>query len=104
MKVKICGITNADDLLLADAAGADFAGVVLWPRSKRFVPPGRLAELARVPARPRRAGGSVGGPPPAGAPVPHPPRSRQPQRTNRQPAFTGRHCPTRRPGIRREKK
>ena len=56
MRVKICGITNAEDLLLADAAGADFAGFVLWPGSKRFVPLARLAELARVPVRLRRVG------------------------------------------------
>ena len=55
MRVKICGITNAEDLLLADAAGADFAGFVLWPGSKRFVPLARLAELARVPVRLRRS-------------------------------------------------
>lgn len=63
MKVKICGITNTDDLLLADAAGADFAGFVLCPGSKRFVPPGRLAELARVPVRLRRVGVFVGAAP-----------------------------------------
>ena len=56
MRVKICGITNAEDLLLADAAGADFAGFVLWSGSKRFVPLARLAELARVPVRLRRVG------------------------------------------------
>ena len=56
MRVKICGITNAEDLLLADAAGADFAGLILWPGSKRFVPLARLAGLARVPVRLRRVG------------------------------------------------
>ncbi len=63
MKVKICGVTNADDLRLLDAAGADFAGFVLWPGSKRFVPPGRLAELAAVPVRLRRVGVFVGADP-----------------------------------------
>lgn len=56
MKVKICGVTTPEDLALVDAAGADFAGFVLWPRSKRFVGLGRLAELARVPVRLRRVG------------------------------------------------
>ena len=56
MKVKICGVTSPEDLALVDAAGADFAGFVLWPRSKRHVTLGRLAELARVPVRLRRVG------------------------------------------------
>ena len=56
MKVKLCGVTTPEDLALVDAAGADFAGFVLWPRSKRFVGLGRLAQLARVPVRLRRVG------------------------------------------------
>lgn len=56
MRVKICGITTADDLRLADGAGADYAGFVLWPGSKRYVPPERLAELGRVPVRLRKVG------------------------------------------------
>lgn len=56
MKVKICGVTTPEDLALVDAAGADFAGFVLWPHSKRFVGLDRLAELARVPVRLRRVG------------------------------------------------
>lgn len=56
MRVKICGITTADDLRLADAAGADYAGIILYPGSKRYVPPERLAELGRVPTRLRKVG------------------------------------------------
>lgn len=56
MKVKICGVTTPEDLALVDAAGADFAGFVLWPHSKRYVGLARLAELARVPVRLRRVG------------------------------------------------
>ena len=56
MKVKVCGVTAPEDLALVDAAGADFAGFVLWPHSKRFVGLDRLAELARVPVRLRRVG------------------------------------------------
>ena len=56
MKVKICGVTTPEDLALVDAAGADFAGFVLWSRSKRYVGLDRLAELARVPVRLRRVG------------------------------------------------
>jgi phosphoribosylanthranilate isomerase len=37
VRVKICGITNADDAATAVHAGADAIGVVLYPGSKRFV-------------------------------------------------------------------
>ncbi len=56
MKVKICGITTPEDLRLAEAAGADFAGIVLVPGSGRYVPPERLAALGRVPVRLRKVG------------------------------------------------
>ena len=56
MKVKICGVTTPEDLALVDAAGADFAGFVLWPRSKRYVGLDRLDELAHVPVRLLRVG------------------------------------------------
>ncbi len=37
MKVKICGITNAEDAALSIAAGADALGFVLYRKSPRFV-------------------------------------------------------------------
>jgi phosphoribosylanthranilate isomerase len=37
VRVKVCGITNADDADIAVQAGADAIGVVLYPGSKRFV-------------------------------------------------------------------
>jgi phosphoribosylanthranilate isomerase len=56
VRVKICGITTADDAAAAAAAGADAIGLVLYPASKRFVrlPAARAwmrdcpADLARV--------------------------------------------------------
>lgn len=56
MRVKICGITTADDLRLADVAGADYAGFVLYPGSKRYVPLERLEELGRVPTYLKKVG------------------------------------------------
>ena len=49
-KVKICGITSADDALAAAEAGADAVGFNFWPRSKRFIAPGDAAAfVARLP-------------------------------------------------------
>jgi phosphoribosylanthranilate isomerase len=44
-KVKICGLTNLDDAQAALAAGADALGFILWPPSKRYVAPERVAEI-----------------------------------------------------------
>jgi indole-3-glycerol phosphate synthase/phosphoribosylanthranilate isomerase len=47
--VKICGITNEEDLLYSDAAGADILGFILAP-SKRQVTPEFIATLPQTKA------------------------------------------------------
>lgn len=37
VRVKICGLTRAQDAAVAIAAGADALGFILWPGSKRFL-------------------------------------------------------------------
>jgi len=47
-RIKICGITSIDDGLAAANAGADAIGLVFYPKSPRFVEPGRAAAIARA--------------------------------------------------------
>lgn len=47
VKVKICGLTRAEDALAALAAGATYLGFVLHPASPRHVAPEALRELIR---------------------------------------------------------
>ncbi len=46
-RIKICGITRAEDVASAVAGGADAVGFNCYERSPRFVEVGRLRELAR---------------------------------------------------------
>ena len=46
-RIKICGLTREQEVDAAVQAGADAIGLVLYPRSPRFVTPQRAAELAR---------------------------------------------------------
>jgi phosphoribosylanthranilate isomerase len=58
-RVKICGITLADDAARAAAAGADFLGLNFWPRSKRYLAPERaplIAAAARGAGQPKLVG------------------------------------------------
>jgi len=47
-RIKICGLTREQDVLAAAEAGADAVGFVLYPKSPRFVPAQRAAELAAL--------------------------------------------------------
>jgi phosphoribosylanthranilate isomerase len=46
-RIKICGITREQDLDAAVTAGADAVGLVLYPKSPRYVSPQRAATLAQ---------------------------------------------------------
>lgn len=50
--IKICGLTNLDDALLAIEVGADALGFILDPTSPRFVPHHKLEKL--LPQLPRQ--------------------------------------------------
>ncbi len=57
MRVKICGITEAEGLAAAVAAGAAYVGFVLFPPSPRSLAPEAAAALAaRVPPGVTRVG------------------------------------------------
>ena len=46
-RIKICGLTREQDVDAAVAAGADAVGFVMYPKSPRYVPIDRAAELSR---------------------------------------------------------
>src|SRR5262249_25885809 len=48
LRVKICGVTTADDARAAADAGADAVGLNFFQGSPRFVEPRRAAELVRA--------------------------------------------------------
>jgi len=47
VRVKICGMTNEEDLRLAQELGADYAGFIFYPPSPRSVEPARVREMVR---------------------------------------------------------
>ena len=47
-RVKICGITRAEDGRAAARAGVDAIGLVFYPNSPRFVTPAQAADICRI--------------------------------------------------------
>lgn len=56
IRVKICGITNVADAVMAMRAGADFLGFILYPKSPRYV---ALEEVAAIVTALRRYAGAA---------------------------------------------
>ena len=56
-KIKICGLTRAEDVRALNGLGIDFAGFIFVPGTPRFLDVSRAAELTRlVPEGVRRVG------------------------------------------------
>jgi phosphoribosylanthranilate isomerase len=57
VRIKICGVTRADEALACFAAGADLIGLNFHPLSPRFLQPPRAAEIVAVLERPEQVVG-----------------------------------------------
>jgi len=56
-RVKVCGLTDAGNARLVADAGADFAGFIFYPQSKRFVGETPHADLfMNIPANVKKVG------------------------------------------------
>ena len=47
-RVKVCGLTEVDNAVACVDAGAEALGLNFYPRSKRYCPPSRAAEIVRA--------------------------------------------------------
>ena len=47
LKIKICGLSRVEDVEAVNEAGADFAGFMFYPKSRRFVSREHASELKR---------------------------------------------------------
>lgn len=50
-RIKICGLTRAEDAALAHAAGAWALGFIFYPKSKRYITPAAAASIAPADAQ-----------------------------------------------------
>jgi len=48
VRIKVCGITNLEDLFLVDKFGPDFVGFIMYPPSPRYVGE-KLSEFLSIP-------------------------------------------------------
>lgn len=48
VRVKICGITSPEQALMAQNAGADLLGLVIYPKSSRYVDVQRAVQIRQV--------------------------------------------------------
>ena len=56
LRVKVCGLTTAEDAAAAAGVGADFLGFILYSKSPRFLPLERFVALRpQLPALPKVA-------------------------------------------------
>ena len=56
LRLKVCGLTTAEDAAEAAGIGADYLGFILYPKSPRYLPLARFAELKPLlPALPKVA-------------------------------------------------
>ncbi|UCH66425.1 MAG: phosphoribosylanthranilate isomerase [Ignavibacterium sp.] len=47
MKIKVCGITNSEDAVLAEMLGADALGFIFYKKSKRYVSPDAVKAITK---------------------------------------------------------